>query len=426
MLSRIKKKLYFLVASYLRFWAKLVLKRWQPRIIVITGSTGKTTLLHLVESQLGEAAVYSHHANSAFGIPFYILGMEPNVSFKYQWLTRLVMAPFYIFRKLPKQELFVVEADCDRPHEGAFLAAFLKPEVTLWVSVYRTHSMNFDRLVREGTFKIHEEAIAYEFGHFAAQTQKLVLANGDQPVLMQQLERVKADTEIKSLSLAAVQDFQIEDDRTVFNLKDSTVSLPGLHPKELGVSLQMVKELTEYLGKELDPNYVHLMMPPGRSSIFKGKKGITIVDSTYNTGLGAMKAILALFEKIPAKNKWLVLGDILEQGSLEDQEHEGLAKAIAAMDVERVVLLGPRTKKHTAPLLAKLKPTLSFDTFERPDEVLAYLEQNLQGGEVVLFKGGRFLEGVIEQLLADPTHANQLVRREAAWVKRRRQWGLPR
>ena len=36
------------------------------------------------------------------------------------------------------------------------------------------------------------------------------------------------------------------------------------------------------------------------------------------------------------------------------------------------------------------------------------------------------LEGVIEQLLADPTQADQLVRRGTVWTKRRQAWGLPR
>jgi hypothetical protein len=48
----------------------------------------------------------------------------------------------------------------------------------------------------------------------------------------------------------------------------------------------------------------------------------------------------------------------------------------------------------------------------------------MQGGEVVLFKGARFLEGVIENLLADPQDAKYLCRRGNIWRKRRAEWGL--
>ena len=76
MISKIKRSLYFPLAHYFRFFAKIQLLLWRPRIILITGSNGKTTLLHLLESQIGDKAKYSHHANSSYGIPFDILGLK--------------------------------------------------------------------------------------------------------------------------------------------------------------------------------------------------------------------------------------------------------------------------------------------------------------------------------------------------------------
>jgi UDP-N-acetylmuramoyl-tripeptide--D-alanyl-D-alanine ligase len=426
----IKKRLYFVVAAYFAFWAKLVLRRWQPQIIVVTGSTGKTTLLHLVEAQLGDQAIYSHHANSAIGLPFHILGMEPNVDRRSQWPLRFLAAPIRAFRHIPDKRLYVAEADTDRPHEGEFLATLLHPEITMWVSVHRTHSMNFDGLVQNGTFTSHEAAIAYEFGWFAAETGKLVLLNGDQAVVMDQVKRIRQGVKVQPITAKAATNYDITDGMTRFTIDGRVVSLSGLHPQELGIGLQMVNGLLEYLGHPLDATYQQLQMPPGRSSIFQGKtkakKDVTIIDSTYNTGLGATAAMLALFNDYEAKHKWLVLGDILEQGSLEAEEHQRLADLIASLKVERVVLLGPRSQKYTLPRLETSMPKVAVVSFESPKDVLDYLEAQLQGGETVLFKGGRFLEGVIEQLLADPADAKKLVRREARWVKRRQNWGLPR
>ena len=55
---RLKKKFYFLAANYFRFFANISLKRWKPRVIAITGSVGKTTMLNLVESTLKTKAHY--------------------------------------------------------------------------------------------------------------------------------------------------------------------------------------------------------------------------------------------------------------------------------------------------------------------------------------------------------------------------------
>jgi UDP-N-acetylmuramoyl-tripeptide--D-alanyl-D-alanine ligase len=427
MINKVKRHLYFFVASYFGFWAGIVLRRWKPRLVVVTGSSGKTTTLHLIEAQLGDKAVYSHHANGAIGIPFHILGMPTNIEKRSNWITHALMAPFRSLRAVPKTKLYIVEADCDRPNEGKFVSRLLNPEVTLWVSVFRTHSMNFDQLVSSGIFKTHEEAIAYEFGYFAENTTNLVIASGAQPWLVDQLKRVRPGVKLKVIKDESLQSYKILENETQFIVNGKEIYLGGLHPKELAVNLQLVSGLLEYLNEPLNPHYDELSMPPGRSSVFAGKKGITIVDSTYNTGLGAMTAIMKLFDAYPSNHKWLVLGDILEQGSLEESEHSNLADIILGVKAERVILLGPRTRTYTMPVLKqKLPSSVILESFESPKEVLHYLTENLSGGEALLFKGGRFLEGVIEQLLENPADEAKLVRREAAWTKRRQGWGLPK
>ncbi|HSX53617.1 MAG TPA: Mur ligase family protein [Patescibacteria group bacterium] len=426
MLHTLKKRLYFVVAAYFAFWAKFVLRRWKPRIVVITGSSGKTSVLHIAEAQMGTQAIYSHHANSAIGIPFHVLGMEPNVSSKADWLVRLVAAPFNIFRSLPPQKLYVVEADSDRPHEGNFIANFLKPEVTIWVSLSHTHSMNFDSLVKNGTFPSHEAAIAKEFSDFVAATTKLVLANGDQPELVRELARAKRGVEVKQLSTKAVTNYELTSSQTIFTIGGQKFTVPGLHPKEVGIGLQMISELTKYFDLPSETSYTQLKLPPGRSNILKGIKNTTIIDSTYNNGLGAVKAILELYKAYPAEHKWLVIADILEQGSLESDEHKRLAEEISKISVDRVVLLGKRTHEYSYPTLKDKLPEGTVVSFVLAGEVLDYLQKELKGGETILFKGAQGLEGVIEQLLADPKDAKQLVRRGTTWTKRRQAWGLPR
>ena len=76
MYNKFKKRFYFVFAGYFRRLANRVYKRWNPRVIAITGSAGKTTMLNLVEHEMGKQAHYSHDANSAFGIPFDLLGLK--------------------------------------------------------------------------------------------------------------------------------------------------------------------------------------------------------------------------------------------------------------------------------------------------------------------------------------------------------------
>lgn len=417
LISEVKKAAYFLVASYFAFFAKVVLRRWKPRIIVITGSNGKTTLLHMVASQLGDRAKYSYHANSAIGIPFDILGIHrQDLTFK-EWPLIFVKAPLMMFRKVPKENIYIVEADCDRPNEGKFLGELLRPEVTLWVDVSRTHGLNFERVAKLKRTKV-EKVIAKEFGNYAKNTTNLIIANGDNKYIRNYLAKLDISKELIKENELKLK-YEVDFNGTKFTIEDKTYRFKYLLPKESFYQITLTKRLVKYLGFEFDQSFKNFEMPPGRSSVLKAIKSMTIIDSTYNASLSSMRVVLNMFSNIRAKNKWIVLGDMVEQGHGEVEEHKKLAKEILKHDFDKVILMGPRVTKYTKPYLSE-----DVQSFLNPKEVLNYLRSNLTGGEVILFKGARFLEGVIENLLLDKSDAKYLVRREKVWQTRRKRWGL--
>lgn len=424
MVRWIKRKLYFSIANYFRFFAQIQLFLWKPRIILVTGSGGKTTLLHLLESQIGEEARYSHHANSAYGIPFDILDLKRKKLTKDEWILLFLLAPLKAFKSPFKEKLYIVEADCDRPGEGKFLATLLKPEVVLLLNVSKSHSMNFDIVVRQGKFQTVDEAIAYEFGYFIEYCSTLAVVNGDSDLIRKQLPRVKAKVEM-IIKKDYLQGYQVTSQGTEFRINNQVHNFRFLLPEDVVYALVMCKLVINYLHKSFDPSFVKFTIPPGRSSLFRGIKGTTIVDSSYNAILSSMNVVLDMFEKIPSGNKWVILGDMIEQGNEEQEEHEKLAEILSTMKLERVILMGPRVSKYTYPtLVAAVGDTVVVEKFTTPTESLDYLLKNITGGEILLFKGARFLEGVIEHLLDDKKDVENLCRREKIWDIRRKQWGL--
>ena len=117
-----------------------------------------------------------------------------------------------------------------------------------------------------------------------------------------------------------------------------------------------------------------------------------------------------------------MIGDIVDQGSTESEEHKKLAQLIADVEPEKVILVGRRTKKYTAPELKKLGVS-AVATLD-PRKALEYIEKRTKGRETLIFKGSQYLEWIIEKLLADPKDAKKLCRREKAAVQRRKSWGL--
>lgn len=418
--SKFKKKFYFVAAGYFKFFANISLKRWHPRIIVVTGSAGKTTMLNLIESQLGAKAHYSHNANSAFGIAFDILGMRGITGSKWKWASLIFRTPLRAFSYRHHEPFYIVECDGERPHEAEFIAKWLKPEVSCWVSLGRSHAVFFENEVKEGKFDNVDEAIAHEFSTIPQNTRKLVLIDGESAKMYRCTENIKA--KVVSVDHNDLQGYEVFPDKAVFDFGKHKFVFHEPMPRDVTVQLLMLKELMDYLDEDISYSLDNFQMPPARCNFLHGKKGIKIIDSSYNAHIISMTTVLDMVKELQAENKWLVIGDIIDQGKLEGEEHEKLAKLLLDTKVKNIVMIGRRTKKYTYPLLKdKVKNVHSFD---KPQQALKYLEENLTGKETVIFKGSQYLEWIVEKLLDDPRDVDKLARQDEAHRRRRASWGL--
>lgn len=420
LVSRFKKRFYFVAARYFRFFANFALKRWRPRIIAITGSAGKTTMLHLVEFELGDQAHYSHDANSAFGIAFDLLGMDGIRGSKLRWIKLFLQAPIRALYYKRIGKYYIVEIDGERPHETEFLATWLKPEVTLWVSFGLSHAVQFEQSVASGEFGSLNAAIAHEFATLPANTTKRVYIDATSEIMRQATKGIKA--KVIAIDKKKLKRYSVYPTRTDFTFENASFHFSQPQPKDIAVQLLMLENLCEYLQIPLRTDFHDMPVPPGRSSYFKGKKGINIIDSSYNAHLISVQSILEMARNLHSGHKWLVIGDIVDQGKIEGEEHRKLADLIADTEPELVVLVGRRTKEYTAPRLKELGVTTR--TTLDPKKALKFIETNTTGDETIIFKGSQYLEWIIEKLLADPAEAAKLPRREPAAIKRRKKWGL--
>ncbi len=421
----LKSFAYLPLARYFAFWAGIRLRRWNPTVVTVVGSTGKTTLLHLIEAQLGNQARYSHGANSAFGIPFHILGIERKRF--YHWPLLFLLAPLAAYRPVRREEIYVTEADADRPGEGQLLAKLLKPHILVWLSLDEAHGVKYDYLTAHNLSPAQQvravkEEMAHEFGFFVAAASQLVILDQDNELIVRQARRAK-----KLIGWMTNRDFkntEVAQDRVLFPLLQGTARIPALIPIEAGCAVAAAVKVAEFLGVKPDLDFTAFSLPPGRSSVFRGRHDTTLIDSTYNATIGGMAAMLGLFARYPAKGpKWLVLGDMVEQGKSEAAQHRTLAEYIFPVKPEHIVLVGPRLREHTKPLL-ETQYTERVVSVATPGEAYAYLEKELRGGETILFKGARYLEGIVEKFLDDPADAARLCRRGPAWNRKRKKWGV--
>lgn len=429
--ARFKKKFYFVAAGYFRFFAKRALRRWNPRIIAITGSVGKTTMLHMIEYELGSKAHYSHNANSAFGIAFDLVGIEKGVvGSKLKWLYLIFAVPIRAIFFKRAEEYYVVEIDGERPHETEFLAEWLKPEVTLWISLGRSHAVQFEKQVESGEFEDLDRAITHEFAMLPQYTQKQIYIDGDIYLMTKAMEKIKKHhhipAKVENCYKSDLVKYTIAPDSTNYVIKagkkDITFHFASPQPRDIAIQLIMLQKLCKYLKIDLKTDFSGMPLPPGRSSFFRGENGLKLIDSSYNAHLISVESIVEMVKSMKAPHKWLIIGDMIEQGKIEGEEHTKLAKILTSANPEQIILIGRRTKKYTYPAIDKDK--YNVVALDNVKQALKFIKENTTGKEVLVFKGSQYLEWLIEKLLDDPADVQYLARRDAVYVKRREKRGL--
>ena len=128
-----------------------------------------------------------------------------------------------------------------------------------------------------------------------------------------------------------------------------------------------------------------------RSQLIKKEKNILIMDA-YNANPTSMMMALTNFANIRNEQKCVILGDMLELGTVSDEEHQKIADFIESQDFEEVFLIGPQFKKTVTGDKKK-----KFDNVELLSN---YLKTQPIENKFILIKGSRgiHLEKILELL----------------------------
>src|SRR3989338_411071 len=129
-----KKILVFI----LTWEARLVLWRYQPRIIAITGSVGKTTTKDAIYAALASSVHVrksEKSMNSDIGVPLTILGQGNGWRNPVKWMVHIVRGflPVILPHKYP--DWLVLEVGADRPGDISSLARWLRPDIAVMTGV---------------------------------------------------------------------------------------------------------------------------------------------------------------------------------------------------------------------------------------------------------------------------------------------------
>jgi len=420
------------VVLILTWEAQLVLRRYQPKVIAVTGSVGKTTTKDAIFSVLsGSLHVRKSEKsfNSDIGVPLAILGLENAWRNPLRWFANVVRGLLLCIINTKYPSLLVLEVGADRPGDIRKIARWLKPYVVVITGVP-------DIPVHVEYFRSPEE-LAQEkrtlVEHMAKQG-RLVL-NGDDARMLE-LCAPYTDSMVtygfgKGNKVSASHQGLIYEKgrpigtrfRLVMNGTSVPVSVMGALGKAHTYAALAALAVADIFGVEqfaVAKALGEWTPPPGRMRIIKGMNGSTIIDDTYNSSPAAALSALDTLKEVKALRRIAVLGDMLELGKYASEAHRNMGTRAASV-ADKLITVGFRSRATGEAALDAGMPDANIREYEHSESrrVGQELGKELRDGDVVLVKGSQSMrmERTVEDLMAEPERAWELlVRQDPEWL----------
>ncbi len=421
-----KKILKSVVALKLAFFARAVVHRYQPYIVMISGSVGKTSTKDAVAAVLSSRFFVrksKKNLNTEFGVPFTILGTDVPDSLQnpLAWFSIVKSALALLLLPNHYPNMLVLEVGADRPGDLARILRIATPNlvVVTWLPEIPVHVEAY-----ASPEEVREEEFSPAYALAAAAP---LIIPSDDPYALDNAMRTPA----RSISYGVSEDAAVRVSDIGFYESEGKVAGMSAKVSLAGESEDIVIRgsvgrtqilplaaalatahaldipLPEAIAalKEYEP-------PPGRGRLFLGKNGSVIIDDSYNASPVAVEEALATLKSFPhAKRRIAVLGDMLELGRYSVMEHKRIG-ALASGSADMIVAVGIRARAFAA-----ASGSGEAFLFDDSRAAAAALADVVQAGDVVLVKGSQSIrtEWIVEALLANPSDATRLVRQEKKW-----------
>jgi len=419
-----------LLQAKLKALAILILKRYHPLVIGITGSVGKTSAKEAIFSVLKNreaVAMSQKNYNNEIGLPLAIIGSESAGRSLIGWIKIFVRAArLLLFKDKKYPRVLILEMGVDRPGDMAYLTAITRPSIGVITAISYSHLEYFGSVVN---IKKEKQVLIEKLNK-----QGLAILNYDNAATREMAEVSKA--KVLTYGLKTGADLQAQD--IVYNFSRGNYELSGLNFKlnyqgsVVPVFMDNVMSETVLyaalaaaaVGLYFKMNLVEIAaalkdfsLPPGRMNVLPGVKHTFIIDDTYNSSPEAAESALDILRRVKtdgSASKYAVMGDMLEIGHYTVEGHRLIGQKVVKGDIDYLVAVGEKSRDTVrAALEAGMRQDNVFH-FGYASEAGKFLQDRLKAGDIVLVKGsqGMRMEKVVKEIMAEPERAAELLVRQ--------------
>ncbi len=359
---------------------KIKLDLINPKIIGITGSSGKTTVTHFLNQLL------STTHKTCLGSLNTKLGLSMNV----------------INDMNLDCEIFIAEMGMDREHELFETTELFNPHVAVITTINEAHLSKLKTIDNIVKAKFEISSHMSPDGVLVLNADNTLISNYRNPKAVSNIIWFGIESTLASVT-PKLFDAEILRVPGKHNLYNALATLSAIKGLGFGLDIYVSK-----LGE--------LSLPKGRLILLDGINGSKLLDDTYNANPESTCAAIDVLSETPAARKIAILGDMRELGDFEILGHKKVADYLSESVISLLITVGELGKVIYDN--AKIINKFHIDSSEEFNNLLERNQVIFQDGDLILIKGsqGVRMEKITKRLLKFPeTAGDVLVRQDASW-----------
>ena len=405
-----------LLQTILRWLTKIILWKYKPTVIAVTGSVGKTSTKEAIFAVLKtvfKVRKSKDNYNNEFGVPLTVIGATSGNKNPLLWIWVLLRAVLVFVLPLPYPKVLILEMGADRPGDIAYLSSLARPFISVVTNVGPSHLKYFKKI----------EKIAQEKSKLVSslpQRGVAVLNFDDQFVQAMALKHngisilfgLDADADVNATDIFHKLDgvtYKVHYHGNVVPVHlPGAVGSPNVYASLAAVSVGLAMNMNLVdISRALEGYY----SPPGRLRLLPGVKSTLVVDDTYNSAPASSLAALEVLSRLPGRRKIAVLGDMAELGQFTEDGHRQVGGGVVDHGISFLVVVGTKSKFISDQAKHMGYPEKQVLEFSTSDEAKKPVERLIEPGDVILVKGSRSMkmEKIVKEIMHEPHRAGDLL-----------------
>ncbi len=422
-----------LAAKILGLLTRLVLMKFKPVIVGITGSVGKTSAKEAIACVLRSrfsVRANSGNFNNEFGLPFTVLDQKFPGKNPFAWIW-LIIKSLLVLAGGNYPQVLILEMGADRPGDIQYLLKLTGLiDYAVVTDIGISHMQNYpsrEALIREKLslikgLKEHGTAVLnFDNGHIAKFVKEKFTGSAAGRTVGKYLT-YGLDQE----ALVAASEIQLShrngSDGISFKVKYSGTVVPVMLPDALGSSNVYAALAAASVGLGMGMNLVEVsealmnyVPPAGRLRMIAGIKHTKIIDDTYNAAPASTNLALDVLSQMATGRKVAAIGGMAELGSQNEAGHKEVAAKIQEVGVGLVFLVGDNAK-IIRDELERRHFNGKVKWFESSENARIPIQNEIMEGDTILVKGSQSarMEKIVREIMAEPHLAEKLIVRQSA------------